>query len=149
MKKTTYEVGENICKWCDQPRSSREEGTSERDGQKAWAAVWRLECTGTSGCEDAVTRKIHGAPTRTRHCSKPSTWTHSLSPHDNSEEGSTLTMSIYQMQTLRQREVCPRSQSWDTVEPAALGQVSLASKTHSLQAGGSATQSTPYHDRKS
>ena len=46
------------------------------------------------------------------------------------------TMPIFQMQTLRQREACPRSHSWGMVEPYELDHVPLSSKTHSPKSGG-------------
>ena len=85
-----------------------------------------------------MTRNTHGAPP------EPGTVLSPLREATHlvlmvTEEGSALAMPLFQMQTLRQRGACPRSQSWDTVEPSALGQASLP--PHSLQAGGSDTHS--------
>jgi len=90
-----------------------------------------------------VTRNTHGVP--------PEPGTLREATHlvlMVTEEGSTLAVPIFQMQTLRQRGACPRSQSWDMVEPSALGQASLAA-TQSAGWWVRHTQSTAYHDRKS
>lgn len=110
-----------------------------REGQKA-RQQREDQSVRTPGGAGAVTRNTLGAPP------EPGTVPSPLCEATRlvlmiTQEGSVLTMPIFQTQTLRQRGVCPRSQSWDMVEPSALGQVSLASKTHSLQAGGSDTQS--------